>query len=73
MQHAMAALTNTSARAADPLADCMANLGGATLELGGGEFLIAAPLVSGGTPCLAPSEDVPRPAFVRATARPFAR
>jgi hypothetical protein len=42
---AMAALTNRSAHAADPMADCIANLGGATLDLGGGEFLISAPLV----------------------------
>ena len=42
---AMAALTNTSAHADDPMADCIVNLGGATLDLGGGEFLISAPLV----------------------------
>ena len=42
---AMAALTNTTSHANDPLADCIANLGGATLDLGGGEYLISAPLV----------------------------
>lgn len=42
---AMAALTNTSAHAADPMADCIASLGGATLDLGGGEYLISAPLI----------------------------
>ena len=41
----MLVLTNTTAHALDPLADCMANLGGATLDLGGGEYLVSAPLV----------------------------
>ena len=42
---AMLALTNATARADDPMADCIANLGGATLELGGGEYLISSPLI----------------------------
>lgn len=42
---AMAVLTNTSAHAPDAMADCISNLGGATLDLGGGEFLISAPLI----------------------------
>ena len=45
LTQAMTALTNTSAHAPDAMADCIANLGGATLDLGGGEFLISAPLI----------------------------
>lgn len=42
---AMAALTNTSSRASVPMASGIANLGGATLDLGGGEYLIGKPLI----------------------------
>lgn len=42
---AMAALLNTSAHAADPMASNIKNLGGATLDLGGGEFVVSEPLV----------------------------
>lgn len=42
---AMAALVNTTSRASVPMASGIANLGGATLDLGGGEYLIGKPLV----------------------------
>ena len=42
---AMLALTNATAHADDPMADCIVNLGGATLDLGGGEYLISSPLI----------------------------
>jgi hypothetical protein len=41
----MAALTNVSARAAVPMASGIANLGGATLDLAGGEYLVSRPIV----------------------------
>lgn len=42
---AVAALVNTTGRAARPMASGITNLGGATLDLGGGQYLIAAPIV----------------------------
>jgi len=42
---AMAALTNVSAHAAHPMATTIADLGGATLDLQGGEYLISTPLI----------------------------
>eukprot|EP00041_Stephanoeca_diplocostata_P018942 m.401419 g.401419 ORF g.401419 m.401419 type:complete len:547 (-) comp21165_c0_seq9:182-1822(-) len=41
----MAKLLNASAHGSDPMADKIVNLGGATLDLSGGEYLISAPLV----------------------------
>jgi hypothetical protein len=45
IEAAMAALTNVSARAAVPMASGIANLGGATLDLAGGEYLVSRPIV----------------------------
>lgn len=42
---AMAAVVNVTGRAARPMASGIVNLGGATLDLGGGQYLIGAPLV----------------------------
>jgi hypothetical protein len=42
---AMASLTNVSAHASHPMADSIVDLGGATLDLLGGEYLISAPLI----------------------------
>ena len=41
---AVAQLTNTTARAVHPMAKNITNLGGATLDLEGGEYLISGPL-----------------------------
>jgi len=45
MNAAMAALLNHTAGGVPPMADAIVNLGGATLDLRGGEYLISAPLV----------------------------
>ena len=45
MMRAMAALTNASSHAAHPMASHIVNLGGATLDLLGGEYLISSPLI----------------------------
>ena len=43
--NAMAALLNHSSHAVPPMADAIVNLGGATLDLRGGEYLVSQPLI----------------------------
>eukprot|EP00937_MAST-01D_sp_MAST-1D-sp2_P000160 g160.t1 len=44
-QRAVAALLNHTASPTPPMADAIVNLGGATLDLAGGEYLLSAPIV----------------------------